>query len=182
MSANTNGDHLVECPDCEFTYSADSYDAVAKAIDKHEEHTGHNIQLTNFEFELPEYTEWTVDCNHCGSTWTFPTKKKANSFIHEHSKYTDHDITNVAEATERELDVETLLEDNQDEDSSQDRVKALKQLLEELENHFEKGVPINVLKQSVSNPEMVDWLEYEIDKMKQSGEIYEPTAGRYRLA
>ena len=67
--------------------------------------------------------------------------------------------------------------------TQRDRIKSLKQLMEHLEEEYDEGIPMEVLIEEAEERGMeADRIEHEIDKMKQSGEIYEPSSNRFRLA
>ena len=67
--------------------------------------------------------------------------------------------------------------------TQRDRIRSLRHLLEHLEGEYDKGVPIDRLLEEGEERGMdADRIEHELSKMKQSGEIYEPSSNRYRLA
>jgi replicative DNA helicase Mcm len=65
--------------------------------------------------------------------------------------------------------------------SQRDRIKNLKGLIDELEDDYEEGVPVDVVVEEAEsiglNPSKA---EGEIDKLKQKGEVYEPQTGHLR--
>ena len=67
--------------------------------------------------------------------------------------------------------------------TQRDRIKSLKKLMEVLEEEHDDGIPLDVLIEEAEERGMdADRIEHELSKMKQSGEIYEPSSNRFRLA
>jgi replicative DNA helicase Mcm len=65
--------------------------------------------------------------------------------------------------------------------SQRDRIKGLRAIIEELEDEYEDGAPYDeVIEMAVENGEDRDKAEHEIDKLKQRGEVYEPSQGHLR--
>ncbi|MFW6447931.1 MAG: LAGLIDADG family homing endonuclease [Halobacteriota archaeon] len=67
--------------------------------------------------------------------------------------------------------------------TQRDRIRTLKGLIESLEDDFEDGIPLEtIVEQATERGLAADRVEHELEKMKQTGEIYEPSGGRFRLA
>jgi replicative DNA helicase Mcm len=65
--------------------------------------------------------------------------------------------------------------------SQRDRIKGLRAIIEELEEEYEEGAPYDeVIEMAVENGEDRDKAEHEIEKLKQRGEVYEPSQGHLR--
>ncbi|WP_276258258.1 LAGLIDADG family homing endonuclease [Haloglomus litoreum] len=65
--------------------------------------------------------------------------------------------------------------------SQRDRIKGLKAIIQELEDEYEEGAPYDeVLEMAVENGTDRDKAEHEIEKLKQRGEVYEPSQGHLR--
>ncbi|MFB6206165.1 MAG: minichromosome maintenance protein MCM [Haloglomus sp.] len=65
--------------------------------------------------------------------------------------------------------------------SQRDRIKSLRGIIEELEDEYEEGAPFEeVLEMAESNGTDRDKAEHEIEKLKQRGEVYEPSQGHLR--
>jgi hypothetical protein len=95
MSSQTAspGTFELSCPECGFTYSADSYEEAAEYSRGHRTHTGHDCC-----WELPAAFEahgWTIHhyllcCRDCGIETRFQWREDADSFAAEHERFTDH--------------------------------------------------------------------------------------------
>lgn len=60
--------------------------------------------------------------------------------------------------------------------NQRDRIKGLKAIIQELEDEHEKGAPFDeVLEMAVQNGTNRDKAEHEIEKLKQRGEVFEPS-------
>ena len=65
--------------------------------------------------------------------------------------------------------------------SQRDRIKGLKAIIQELEEEYEEGAPYDeVIGMAVENGTDRDKAEHEIEKLKQKGEVYEPSQGHLR--
>lgn len=67
--------------------------------------------------------------------------------------------------------------------SQRDRIKNLKQLISDIEEDHEDGAPVEVLFERVEEIGMnQSKAEHEIDKLKQKGEVYEPSTDTLRTS
>jgi replicative DNA helicase Mcm len=65
--------------------------------------------------------------------------------------------------------------------SQRDRIKSLKKIIEELEDEYEEGAPYDeIIAMAQDNGTDRDKAEHEIEKLKQRGEVYEPSQGHLR--
>jgi replicative DNA helicase Mcm len=65
--------------------------------------------------------------------------------------------------------------------SQRDRIKSLKKIIEELEDEYEEGAPYDeIIAMAQENGTDRDKAEHEIEKLKQRGEVYEPSQGHLR--
>jgi replicative DNA helicase Mcm len=59
--------------------------------------------------------------------------------------------------------------------SQRDRIKNIKQLIDDLEDEYDEGAPVDVVVERAEEVGMDETkAEHEIDKLKQKGEVYEP--------
>jgi replicative DNA helicase Mcm len=65
--------------------------------------------------------------------------------------------------------------------SQRDRIKNLKHLIEELESEYDEGAPVDVVVDRAEEIGMeTGKAEHEIEKLKQKGEVYEPSTDHLR--
>jgi replicative DNA helicase Mcm len=65
--------------------------------------------------------------------------------------------------------------------SQRDRIKNLKHLIEELESEYDEGAPVEVVVERAEEIGMdTGKAEHEIEKLKQKGEVYEPSTDHLR--
>jgi len=65
--------------------------------------------------------------------------------------------------------------------SQRDRIKNLKHLIEELESEYDEGAPVDVVVERAEEIGMeTGKAEHEIEKLKQKGEVYEPSTDHLR--
>lgn len=66
--------------------------------------------------------------------------------------------------------------------SQRDRIKSLKQLLKDMQEDYDDGVPISDLIEAAEDVGIEqDKVEHELKKMKDAGEVYEPSHKRFRI-
>ncbi len=67
--------------------------------------------------------------------------------------------------------------------TQRDRIRTLKDVLQALEDDFDDGIPLDhIIEEAESHGMDPDRVEHELEKMKQTGEIYEPNHEHFRLA
>ena len=65
--------------------------------------------------------------------------------------------------------------------SQRDRVKNLKALIEEIEDEYEEGAPVDEVIERAEEIGMTESkADHEIEKLKQKGEVYVPQQGHLR--
>ncbi|MFB6146239.1 MAG: ATP-binding protein [Halobacteriaceae archaeon] len=65
--------------------------------------------------------------------------------------------------------------------SQRDRIKTIKQLIEEIEQEYEDGAPVEAVLSRADEVGMdEDKAEHEIEQLRQKGEVYEPSQGHLR--
>ena len=172
MNQSTHPEFKIECPDCDVTYESHQFEDTKQFIDKHEEHTGHNAEWVRADFELVEpNTEWRVLCMECDEAWWFETKSEARDFQEEHAQYTDHEITTSITTVKSEIPEVDEVDDTQ----------SVKELIERLENLHDEGAPKKHLFAHLAGDETtIAEARYELEKLKQKGEVYEPRTGYLR--
>ncbi len=90
----------LSCPECEFTYSADSYEEAAEYSRGHRTHTGHDCcwELPpEFESRGRKIRHCLVWCAECGTETRFYGQKDAESFAADHERFTDHGLPEVVQ-------------------------------------------------------------------------------------
>jgi hypothetical protein len=102
MSSQTAspGTFELSCPECGFTYSADSYEEAAEYSRGHRTHTGHDCCWTlpaEFEERGEEIRHCLVWCADCGTETRFQGRKEADSFAADHERFTDHGLPEVVQ-------------------------------------------------------------------------------------
>lgn len=159
----------IECPECSVDHETAGFQAATEFVDKHKEHTGHEMEWVEAEFneEFEPEEEWHVDCRKCDSEWVFESKGSALDFIEEHSTYTDHEIQgpprNVVSGVSSLTGTDS---------------RSVRQFLVDLESVYEDGVPATTIYSQVSGePARLAKVRHEIEQLKSMGEVYEPRAG-----
>jgi len=134
MSQSTSQSFRVECPECDVAHESDEFKDTSQFADKHNEHTGHDIEWVRaeFDYDVDPHKEWELTCYTCNEIWRFETEDAAREFREEHAEYTDNDITNSPK--ERAVELST-------DDVEVDDARSLKSLTAELEGHYDEGVP-----------------------------------------
>ena len=65
--------------------------------------------------------------------------------------------------------------------TQRDRIRTIKELIEDVESEFDEGAPVDEI---LARAEEIDMdrskAEHEIEKLKQKGEVYEPSTGHLR--
>jgi len=65
--------------------------------------------------------------------------------------------------------------------SQRDRIKTLKQLIEDIEEEYDEGAPIDIVEERADIVGVSEHkLDHEIDKLMQKGEVYEPSTDTLR--
>ena len=65
--------------------------------------------------------------------------------------------------------------------TQRERVKTLKRLIEDMEDEYDGGVPLDELRDAAIDIGIEEnKLEHELEKLKHKGEVYEPSTGRFR--
>lgn len=173
MAESAENSFVVECPDCTVIHSSGNFKQTSDFVNKHEEHTGHEMEWVNakFDIEIEQETNWTVYCDECEENREFPSEEEASKFRREHAKYTDH---GTPEAPEKNvLDIPDIPLDDR---------KALKDLIDRLADKYDEGAPEQALyAQFVGTGanEVAD-VKHELEQLKQRGEVYEPRSGYLR--
>jgi len=172
MSQSAHPGFRVECPKCGVTYESHRFEDTKEFVDKHEEHTGHSAEWTRADFKLVDTnTEWRVLCMECDDSWRFETEDGAHDFQDEHAKYTDHEIVKPIAKVESEApEIDNI-----------DDAGSVKKLIEQLESIHDNGAPEKHLFAHLAGDDTaVARARYELEKLKQKGEVYEPRAGYLR--
>jgi len=161
------------------------------------------------ELDVTEETEYVLECSVCDDEWTFDRLADAAEYRGEHSEYTDHEAEEPAEKEVVSVQctlcgASETFEDHEDADewreehrsqkkghlgfesevsalSQRERIKNVKQAVEVIDEKHEEGAPVPFVllvleEQGWSQSEV----ENELDKLKQKGEVYEPSTGRLR--
>lgn len=173
MSQAGDSRFRVECPQCDVQHGSDEFETAMDFVKKHRGHTQHDMEWARANFEEAielTRTAWEVTCDICGDSWQFDEMEAAQEFRQEHKEYTDHGMANPPE----EIEVD-LLNGNQ---ISRGTVKEMIRMLEE---RFDEGAPIEEIYAQFSdeNPAIKE-VKGQIESLRSSGEIYQPSQGYLR--
>jgi hypothetical protein len=171
MSQSAQPAFKVSCPECGVEHKSEHYDMASRFLDKHAEHTGHQMEWVrgDFEVDVEPFLVWGVQCETCADSWEFFDEDEAQEFQEEHAEYTDHEIDGEPVSTEFEVDA----------DASDDRrmSQRIRVVTEKLEDKFDYGVPLEAVLMAFVDKRDRMQARHEIDQLKQKGEIYEPKTG-----
>jgi hypothetical protein len=173
MNQNSTPSFKVDCPVCNLTNEANTFHAASKFVEKHEEHTGHEMEWVRaeFDYDITPHEGWKLTCKTCSETWQFESEDAASEFRKEHTKYTDHEIANPPEKRTS----------NQLSGDLESDVSAVKNLIAGLEDQYEDGAPEQAIYAYFSgdSPQIAQ-VKHKLKKLKQQGEVYEPRTGYLR--
>lgn len=168
--ADTDHRFVVECPECELGEATDDMDEALDFSTMHKEHTGHNPEWVEADFETEFDVDltrrWWVKCDHCPDSWTFDSKDEAMDFYLDHAEYTDHSAREPVETAAENSDIDDV-----------------RSFVRRFSDHgdLDHGVPLPLLFATLGDLG-VDQTEIsrQVEKLRQRGEVYEPKAGYLR--
>jgi len=176
--SDTDYRFILECPNCDFDKRTDDLYAAIDIADGHERHTSHEIDWVRYEWEseyLLSHTVYEASCSACGTEAEFTDKEAFEEYRREHERYTDHKLASE--------DVETRQNEALDvpEDEMLDSGPNAKNVISILESRFEEGAPYEAVIQVLVDCGMTPTRATgNIERLKQRGEVYEPSKGHLR--
>jgi len=175
MSQNMAPSFQIECPECGIAHESESFDNSNTFAEKHEEHTGHEMEWRRADFDnLASVTEWRVLCMECDEAWHFEAEKEANVFKKDHAKYTDHKILSPICQVVGEPPEADEITDTAD-------CQSLREIIGKLENYHEFGAPIEVIFAISGQTDLsIARIKQKLNDLKKKGEVYEPRSGYLR--
>lgn len=164
----------MECQECDVTHGADEFCDTDQFVDKHEEHTGNEVEWVraDVEFDFDTYREWRLTCHTCNRAWHFMTERAAHEFQEEHAEYTNHSITKQPEPRSGSLPKHTV--ESVDEES-------IRSLIADLADYYEEGAYHAAIYAHVgNNPTDHVRARQAIKKLKKQGEVYRPSQSFFK--
>ncbi|WP_231189872.1 hypothetical protein [Haladaptatus sp. DYF46] len=181
VSVSESTDYRLRCETCNESWSFDSQYEAEEFQSDHAEYTDHEAVG---EIETEE--SWTAHCGDCRTTQEFATQSEANEWRDEHRTKDHRTGIRTVFGTIREQQTESAqsepsLVETGHSKSQRDRIKNIKELISKLEDECEDGAPVPFI---LIEAEMVGMTQSkaqtELEKLKQKGEVYEPSSGFVR--